>query len=197
MARIPDNTTDEILKQLRTLSLLESAELVRQVEEAFELSAVAGSMMQMSTAAVEPGEEQTAFDVVLEEVPAHKKIAILKVVRGLTGLGLKEAKDLIESVPKAVKERVSKDSAEAAKKLLEAAGAKIHIPRLKNSKLIRELLINEFATVHDEYFAIEEIDNILVELSNVDNRISQNQVSIDSLKMETREMLNTLYAIIG
>ncbi len=79
------------------------------------------------TAAAEPEEEKTEFDVVLEEVPADKKIAVLKVVRSLTGLGLKEAKELVESTPKAVKEAVAKDAAEAAKKELEAEGAKVTI----------------------------------------------------------------------
>jgi large subunit ribosomal protein L7/L12 len=78
-------------------------------------------------APVEEVEEQTEFDVVLEDVPADKKIAILKVVRTLTGLGLKEAKDLVESAPKAVKEAVAKDAAEDAKKQLEEAGAKVSI----------------------------------------------------------------------
>ncbi|MGF1677021.1 MAG: 50S ribosomal protein L7/L12, partial [Rivularia sp. (in: cyanobacteria)] len=75
----------------------------------------------------EPEEEKTEFDVVLEDVPADKKIAILKVVRGITGLGLKEAKDLVESAPKPVKEAVAKDAAEDAKKQLEEAGAKVSI----------------------------------------------------------------------
>ena len=124
--------TDQILDQLKTLSLLEAAELVKQIEEAFGVSAAApaGGMMMMpsgAAAAAEPEEEKTAFDVVLEEVPADKKIAILKVVRTLTGLGLKEAKDLVESTPKPVKEGASKDDAEAAKKDLEAAGGKVSI----------------------------------------------------------------------
>jgi large subunit ribosomal protein L7/L12 len=124
--------TDQILDQLKTLSLLEAAELVKQIEEAFGVSAAApaGGMMMMAPGAgapAEPEEEKTAFDVVLEEVPADKKIAILKVVRTLTGLGLKEAKDLVESTPKTVKEGASKDDAEAAKKELEEAGGKVSI----------------------------------------------------------------------
>jgi large subunit ribosomal protein L7/L12 len=122
--------TDKILEQLKTLSLLEAAELVKQIEEAFGVSAAApaGGMMMMPTAAAaEPEEEQTAFDVILEEVPADKKIAVLKVVRSLTGLGLKEAKDLVESTPKAVKEGVAKGDAETAKKELEEAGGKVAI----------------------------------------------------------------------
>jgi large subunit ribosomal protein L7/L12 len=122
--------TDQILEQLKTLSLLEAAELVKQIEEAFGVSAAApmgGMMMAPSAAAAEPEEEKTEFDVILEEVPADKKIAVLKVVRTLTGLGLKEAKDLVESTPKAVKEAISKGDAEAAKKELEEAGGKVAI----------------------------------------------------------------------
>jgi large subunit ribosomal protein L7/L12 len=128
--------TDEILEQLKSLSLLEASELVKQIEEAFgvDASAPAGGMPMMmaapaagGAAAAEEVEEQTEFDVVLEDVPADKKIAILKVVRALTGLGLKEAKDLVEAAPKAVKEAVTKEAAEDAKKQLEEAGAKIAI----------------------------------------------------------------------
>lgn len=125
--------TDEILEKLKTLTLLEAAELVKGIEEAFGVSAAApagGMMMMAPTAAAAPAEEveeKTEFDVVLEEVPADKKIAILKVVRTLTGLGLKEAKDLVEATPKAVKEAVAKAAAEDAKKQLEEAGAKVSI----------------------------------------------------------------------
>lgn len=127
--------TDEILDKLKTISLLEAADLVKQIEEAFGVSAAApaGGMMMMAApgggaaAVAEEVEEKTEFDVVLEEVPADKKIAILKVVRTLTGLGLKEAKDLVEAAPKAVKEGVAKADAEDAKKQLEEAGAKVAI----------------------------------------------------------------------
>ncbi len=130
--------TDEILDQLKSLSLLEASELVKQIEEAFGVDAsapVGGGMMMMPGAApgaaaaapAEEVEEQTEFDVMLEEVPADKKIAILKVVRTLTGLGLKEAKDLVEAAPKPVKEAIAKDAAEDAKKQLEEAGAKVTV----------------------------------------------------------------------
>ena len=124
--------TDQILEQLKTLSLLEAAELVKQIEEAFGVSAAApvGGMMMAAApgaAAAEAVEEKTDFDVILEEVPADKKIAVLKVVRTITGLGLKEAKDLVESTPKAVKEGTGKDDAEAIKKQLEEAGAKVTV----------------------------------------------------------------------
>ena len=126
--------TDQILEQLKTLSLLEAAELVKQIEEAFGVSAAApvGGMMMAApgAGAAAPAEEvveQTEFDVILDEVPADKKIAILKVVRTLTGLGLKEAKDLVEAAPKPVKEAIAKDAAEDAKKQLEEAGAKVTV----------------------------------------------------------------------
>jgi len=122
--------TDEILEKLKTISLLEAAELVKQIEEAFGVTAAApaGGMMMMAAApgaaAVEEVEEQTEFDVILTEVPADKKIAVLKIVRELTGLGLKEAKDAVESTPKAIREGVPKEAAEEAKKKLEEAGGK-------------------------------------------------------------------------
>jgi large subunit ribosomal protein L7/L12 len=125
--------TDEILEKLKSLSLLEAADLVKQIEEAFGVSAAApagGMMMAMpgaAPAAAEPVEEQTEFDVVLEEVPGDKKIAILKVVRAITGLGLKEAKELVESAPKAIKEATTKDDADNTKKQLEEAGAKVTV----------------------------------------------------------------------
>ena len=127
--------TDQILEQLKSISLLEASELVKQIEEAFGVDASAssgGGMMMMPgmmggapAAEAEPEEEKTEFDVVLEEVPADKKIAILKVVRGMTGLGLKEAKEIVESAPKAIKEGVAKGDADDAKKQLEDAGAKV------------------------------------------------------------------------
>ncbi|HAJ61993.1 MAG TPA: 50S ribosomal protein L7/L12 [Cyanobacteria bacterium UBA8543] len=126
-------TTDEILEKLKSLTLLEAADLVKQIEETFGVSAAApvGGMMMMApgagAAAAEVEEEKTEFDVILEEVPADKKIAILKVVRTLTGLGLKEAKDLVEAAPKPVKEGIAKDAAEDTKKQLEEAGAKVSV----------------------------------------------------------------------
>ncbi len=124
--------TDEIVEKLKGLTLLEASELVKQIEEAFGVSAAApaGGMMMMAPGATAPAEEveeQTEFSVVLEEVPADKKIAILKVVRELTGLGLKEAKDLVEAAPKAVKEGLDKANAEEAKGKIEAAGGKVSI----------------------------------------------------------------------
>lgn len=127
--------TDEILEQLKTLSLLEASELVKQIEEEFgvDASAPAGGGMMMAAApgagggAEEEAEEQTEFDVVLDEVPSDKKIAVLKIVRGITGLGLKEAKGLVEETPKALKEGIAKDEAEQMKSQLEEAGAKVTV----------------------------------------------------------------------
>lgn len=122
--------TDEILEKLKSLSLLEAAELVKQIEETFGVSAAApvGGMIMAAPGAAAPEEdEKTEFDVVLEEVPADKKIAVLKVVRGITGLGLKEAKEMVESTPKTIKEATSKEDAEAVKKQLEEAGAKVAV----------------------------------------------------------------------
>ncbi|MBN3890137.1 MULTISPECIES: 50S ribosomal protein L7/L12 [unclassified Nostoc] len=124
--------TDNILEQLKTLSLLEASELVKQIEEAFGVSAAApvGVAFAGPGAAAAPAEEaveQTEFEVILESVPADKKIAVLKIVRELTGLGLKEAKDLVEAAPKAVKEGIAKDAAEDAKKRIEEAGGKVTV----------------------------------------------------------------------
>jgi large subunit ribosomal protein L7/L12 len=122
----------DIIEQLKSLTLLEAAELVKEIEETFNVSATAsgGGGVIMAAAAGAPAqevEEKTDFDLILEEVPADKKIAVLKVVRSLTGLGLKEAKDLVEATPKAVKEGASKEDVATAKKQLEEAGAKVTI----------------------------------------------------------------------
>jgi large subunit ribosomal protein L7/L12 len=121
----------QIVEDLKTLTLLEASELVSQIEETFGVDAsasVGGAAMVMAAApAAEEVEEKTEFNVMLDEVPADKKIAILKIVRGLTGLGLKEAKDLVESAPKQVQEGVSKDAAEDAKKQIEAVGGKVSL----------------------------------------------------------------------
>ncbi len=121
--------TDTILEQLKSLSLLEAAELVKQIEEAFGVSAAAPvgpAVGPGPTAVAEVAEEQTEFNVVLEAlVDESKKIAVLKVVRAITGLGLKEAKDLVESTPKDVLTGVPKAAAEDAKKQIEEAGGKV------------------------------------------------------------------------
>lgn len=121
---------ETIMQELETLTLLEAAELVEKIEKTFGVDASAGGGMMMmapTAAADEVKEEKTEFDLNLAEVPADKKIAILKVVRGITGLGLKEAKDLVEAAPKVIQTGMTKDSAETAKKELEEAGAKVEL----------------------------------------------------------------------
>ena len=122
---------DKIVEELKTLTLLEASELVSQIEETFgvDASAAVGGGVVMAAAAgpAEEVEEKTEFDVMLDEVPADKKIAVLKIVRGITGLGLKEAKELVESAPKAIAEGMAKDAAEDAKKQIEGAGGKVSL----------------------------------------------------------------------
>ena len=123
-------TTDKILDQLKTLSLLEASELVKQIEEAFGVSAAASAGVVMAAApaaAAEAAEEKTEFDVILDSFDAAAKIKVLKAVREATGLGLGEAKALVEAAPKAVKEGVSKADAETLKKAIEEAGGKVTI----------------------------------------------------------------------
>jgi large subunit ribosomal protein L7/L12 len=124
-------TTDNILEQLKTLSLLEASELVKQIEEAFGVSAAASAGVVMAAPAAgggaEAAEEKTEFDVILDGFEDSAKIKVLKAVREATGLGLGEAKALVEAAPKAVKEGVSKADAEALKKAIEEAGGKVSI----------------------------------------------------------------------
>lgn len=120
---------ENIIDELKILTLLEASELVKQIEETFGVDASSGGGMMIAGPLPNAGEiveeEKTAFDIVLENVPADKKIAILKVVRSVTGLGLKEAKDLVESAPKILKEAMPKTESEEIKKQLEEAGAKV------------------------------------------------------------------------
>ena len=121
---------NQIVEELKTLTLLEASELVSQIEETFGVDASAaggGAMVMAAAAPTEEAEEKTEYDLMLDEVPADKKIAVLKVVRSITGLGLKEAKDLVEGAPKEIKSGVSKKDAEEMKKKLEAAGAKVEL----------------------------------------------------------------------
>jgi len=118
---------DQIVEDLKTLTLLEASELVTKIEETFGVDASASTgvgMVMAAPTAVEEVEEKTQFNLMLDEVPADKKIAVLKVVRSLTGLGLKEAKELVESAPKQVQEALGKDAAEDGKKQIEDAGGK-------------------------------------------------------------------------
>ena len=118
-------STQEILDAIKELSVLELNDLVKAAEEEFGVSAAAGVVMAAPGAAAgAAAEEKTEFDVELTEVGAEK-VKVIKVVREITGLGLKEAKDLVEAAPKVVKEAASKDDAENIKKSLEEVGAKV------------------------------------------------------------------------
>jgi large subunit ribosomal protein L7/L12 len=126
--------TVEILEQLKTLTLVETSELVKQIEVTFGVDVSSNRVIPVfptqkddSTDNVVVESPKTEFDVVLEEVPADKKIAILKVVRTLTGLALKEAKEFVESAPKVVKEALAIEAAEDIKQQLELAGAKVSL----------------------------------------------------------------------
>lgn len=127
-------TTNEILEKLKSITLLEAAELVAQIEETFGVDAsapVAGGFIaapnDTGAGQKEVVEEQTTFDVILEDVPSDKRVPVLKIIRNLTALDLKEAKESITSLPKAIQQGVSREDAEAAKKQLEEAGAKVKI----------------------------------------------------------------------
>ena len=115
-----------ILEEIKSLTILELADLVKAVEEEFGVSAAAPvGVVAAAGAAAPAAEEKTEFDVIIAGF--EKKLDVIKVVREITGLGLKEAKELVESAPKAIKEGVSKDEAEALKKSLEEATAKVEI----------------------------------------------------------------------
>jgi large subunit ribosomal protein L7/L12 len=122
---------DEILDAIAKMSLMDVVELISDMEKKFGVTAAAPVAMAAGpgagAAAAAPVEEQTEFTVTLKEYPADKKVTVIKVVRELTGLGLKEAKDLVEAVPSVVKEGVSKADTEAMKKKLEEAGAKVEV----------------------------------------------------------------------
>ncbi len=123
-------TREELIKAIEEMSVLELAELVKELEEKFGVSAAAPAMMMAAPAAgaAAPAaeEEKTEFDVVLKDHGANK-IGVIKVVREITGLGLKEAKELVDGAPKTVKEGVSKDEAEDMKKKIEEAGAVVEL----------------------------------------------------------------------
>jgi large subunit ribosomal protein L7/L12 len=119
----------EILDAIAGMSVLELSELIKEMEEKFGVSAAAAAVAVAAPAAggaAAPAEEQTEFTVHLAEVGANK-VSVIKAVREITGLGLKEAKDLVDGAPKAVKEGLAKADAEAAKKKLEEAGAKVEL----------------------------------------------------------------------
>jgi large subunit ribosomal protein L7/L12 len=123
-------TKDQLIEAIKGMTVLELSEMVKALEEEFGVSAAAPVAAAAAPAAgaadAAPAEEQTQFDVVLAAF-GDQKIQVIKVVRALTGLGLKEAKDVVEGAPKAIKEGVTKDEAEEAKKQLEEAGASVEI----------------------------------------------------------------------
>lgn len=121
-----------IIDQLKSLTLLESAELVKEMEKIFGIdtsnsnNSITTNLVAIETS-TQVNEEKTSFDVILSEVPADKKIAILKVVRNITGLGLKESKDIVDNIPKVIKETVTKEESESIKKEIENVGGKVII----------------------------------------------------------------------
>ena len=123
------SNVETILESIEKLTLLEAAELVKAMEEKFGVSAAAPvAVAAAPAAAAAPADDADAeVNVILASVPADKKIAVLKEVRAITGLGLKEAKDLVDGAPKAIKENIKKDEAEELKKKLEEAGATVEI----------------------------------------------------------------------
>jgi large subunit ribosomal protein L7/L12 len=122
------NKVESILEEIKTLTLLEAADLVKKMEETFGVSAAAAAPVMMAGAAAgaAPAEEKTEFSVVLTDVGANK-INVIKAVREVTSLGLKEAKDLVDGAPKPIKEGVNKDEAASIKKKFEDAGAKVEV----------------------------------------------------------------------
>nr|UNJ15743.1 ribosomal protein L12 [Cyanidioschyzonaceae sp. 2] len=115
-----------LLEEIKSLTLLEAAELVKQMETTFGIDASMAAVPS-STSSENKAEEKTEYALVLSQVPADKKIAVLKVVRTITGLGLKEAKELVDSVPKTLKEALSKSEAEEMKAQLTEAGAQVEL----------------------------------------------------------------------
>jgi large subunit ribosomal protein L7/L12 len=122
---------EEILNTIANMTILEVVDLVKMMEEKFGVTAAApvavAAAAPGAAAAAAPAEEKTEFTVVLKEYPADKKVTVIKVVREATGLGLKEAKDLVESAPSTVKEAISKADSDKIKKALEDAGAKVEV----------------------------------------------------------------------
>lgn len=130
---------NNLIENIKNLTLLEAYDLVKELEKTFEIEKTLAAPIQaftvtanssnsdQSNASSAPAQEKTAFDVSLTEVPGDKKIGILKIVRSITGLGLKESKDIVDNVPKTLKEGVSKEEAEKIKAELETAGAKVTI----------------------------------------------------------------------
>jgi large subunit ribosomal protein L7/L12 len=123
-----------IIEQLKSLTLIEAAELVKEIEITFGVDASASfaapqslGISAVDSKATEVVEEKSSFDLILTDVPTDKKIAVLKIVRTLTGLGLKESKDIVDNVPKVIKEGLTKEDSEKFKKEFEEAGGKVTI----------------------------------------------------------------------
>lgn len=120
-------TKEQVVEFISSMTVLELSEFIKELEETFGVSAAAPvAAAAAAPAAAEAAEEQTEFDVILKAAGGNK-IAVIKAVRALTGLGLKEAKEAVDSAPKAIKEAASKEDAEAAKKALEEAGAEVEV----------------------------------------------------------------------
>ena len=117
---------EEMIEEIKKMTVIELADLVKAIEEEFGVSAVAAAAPVAGAAAAGAAEEKSSFDVILKEAGANK-IPVIKVVRDATGLGLKEAKDLVDGAPKAVKEGVSKEEAEELKAKFEEAGATVEL----------------------------------------------------------------------
>nr|AIT93508.1 ribosomal protein L12 [Prasiolopsis sp. SAG 84.81] len=129
---IMSTTTDEIIERLKSMTLLEASELVTGIEQIFGVDASAsigggGFVGESGGAKSEVVEENTSFNVILQDVPSDKRVAVLKAIRDLTSLGLKEAKEFTTALPKTVKDSVSKEEAEAAQQQLQQAGATVKI----------------------------------------------------------------------
>jgi len=188
MANIPDKSPDQLGATEQLKSMLETPDFFVDflLADHFFGPASAHVMRAAPAAAAEPVEEQTKFDVILYGFDSAAKIKVVKAVREATGLGLGEAKALVEAAPKLVKEGVTRAEAEAVKDHLEQAGAKVNIPHY------HEELYAKHNSQQVEGYILNRIDNIFVELARIDHRISQNQIDIDDLKAETRELLSTL-----
>jgi large subunit ribosomal protein L7/L12 len=119
-------STEELLEAFKEMTIIELSEFVKTFEETFEVTAAAVAVAGPAAGGAEAAEEQTEFDVILEAA-GDKKIAVIKDVRALTSLGLKEAKDVVDSAPKAVLEGATKEAADKAKEALEAAGATVTV----------------------------------------------------------------------
>lgn len=127
-------TIDEIIEKLKSITLLQAAELISEIEQTFGVDASASIGTGFAAVSGEGGasnqeavEEKTSFNVILQDVPSDKRVAVLKAIRNLTSLGLKEAKEFTTSLPKTVKENVSKEEAETAQQQLQEAGATVKV----------------------------------------------------------------------